>query len=38
MGALVSVSLLMAVVADLMLLPILLLAFYKPKQKTTVAE
>lgn len=34
MGALVSVSLLMAVVADLMLLPILLLAFYKPKGKT----
>lgn len=33
MGALVSVSLLMAVIADLMLLPILLLVFYKPKKK-----
>jgi len=32
MGALVSVSLLVAVIADLMLLPILLLAFYKPKE------
>ena len=32
MGALVSVSLLMAVVADLLLLPILLLAFYKPRK------
>ncbi len=32
MGALVSVSLLMAVIADLMLLPILLLAFYRPKK------
>jgi predicted RND superfamily exporter protein len=33
MGALVSISLLVAVVADLLLLPILLFKFYKPKPK-----
>jgi predicted RND superfamily exporter protein len=33
MGALVSVSLLVAVIADLLLLPILLLWFYKPKKQ-----
>jgi predicted RND superfamily exporter protein len=33
MGALVSVSLLVAVIADLLLLPILLLWFYKPRKK-----
>lgn len=38
MGALVSVSLLMAVVADLMLLPILLLAFYKPRKGIAGAQ
>lgn len=36
MGALVSVSLLMAVIADLLLLPILLTRFYKPKQKDSL--
>lgn len=33
MGALVSVSLLVAVIADLLLLPILLLWFYKPRKQ-----
>ncbi len=37
MGALVSLSLLVAVIADLMLLPILLLAFYRPR-KPKVSE
>jgi predicted RND superfamily exporter protein len=32
MGALVSLSLFIALLADLMLLPLLLIAFYRPKK------
>jgi uncharacterized protein len=40
MGALVSLSLFVAVIADLLLLPLLLMAFYKPKKakKTAAIE
>lgn len=38
MGALVSVSLLVALVADLLLLPILMLVFFKPKNKNKAVK